>query len=315
MHRIGASVAAEGGRIHLSFNRTATWESPFGLAGTFVALGDEQVGPLMFFLALPPGQELEKDPPHAHASDNWRITLKGSMPMGPDTYGTGEFRFQQGWKPYGYDHPAVGPEGGWTALMFADRRGLRMRHVHKATAPSSPQPVEVATAEWTGIVGDVRSDDPAEGSGPSALVTSFGHVRGSHLDGGFSAAGRWPLVADGTRAIAALLGDQERGPVLVLSTTDADRCSSPEFVVDTEVLRLVVDGSCVVGDRWYGAGDFWLQEAGVPSPGVIAGPGGLREVVVFGDRRRAVPSNISDGWTSALPSLIGELSARLQEVA
>jgi hypothetical protein len=46
--------------------------------------------------------------------------------MGPARYGPGEFRFQQGWKPYGADGVAAGPDGGWTVLMFADRRGVRV---------------------------------------------------------------------------------------------------------------------------------------------------------------------------------------------
>ena len=64
---------------------------------------------------------------HAHASDNWRISVRGTTNMGRDTYEQGQFRFHDGGVPYASDNFAWGPDGGYGIIMFADRRGFAIR--------------------------------------------------------------------------------------------------------------------------------------------------------------------------------------------
>ena len=66
---------------------------------------------------------------HAHASDNWRISVRGTTNMGRDTYEQGQFRFHDGGVPYASDNFAWGPEGGYGIIVFADRRGFAIRPV------------------------------------------------------------------------------------------------------------------------------------------------------------------------------------------
>src|SRR5205823_252902 len=90
---------------------------------------------------------------HGHDSDSWRMSLLGESHMGTATYGPGEFRFQQGGKPYGKDDFAAGPNGGYHLVMFADRRGFRTRPVKKELEPIiKPQDDRAARALGIGLV-------------------------------------------------------------------------------------------------------------------------------------------------------------------
>src|SRR5260370_25666960 len=126
----------------LSFSRAEEWGGLVFPAG-FEFLGDPERGPVIRMMAMPPGLSTDGEdgksaPPHGHASDNFRIALRGALRMGARSYGSGEFRLQQGWKPYGPDTVAEGPDGGWEMLMFADRRGMRMRPTR--ARPDDPVP-------------------------------------------------------------------------------------------------------------------------------------------------------------------------------
>src|SRR5688500_14885507 len=58
---------------------------PLDVAAIF--FGDEECGPVLFLFATPPGVSLPASEAHGHASDSWRMPLKGSFRMGRTEYG------------------------------------------------------------------------------------------------------------------------------------------------------------------------------------------------------------------------------------
>lgn len=258
-----------------------------------LVLGDDEVGPVLMFFRLDAGINPPNAPRHGHASDNFRISLLGELPMGRESYGPGQFRLQQGWAPYASDNYAQGPEGGWTALMFADQRGTRVRPV-PADGPELTD-ANAKVAEWIGIRGDLVSTEPADQPGPSAMVTTLDGVRkAAHINADFEGADDWLAVGEHARAVAALMGDPEKGPFMLLATVSPGGRALSSCACDTEVFRLVVRGSCTIGADRYEAGDMRVDVAGGRFGDVVAGPDGLDEVVVVADRRAIVAGAIDD---------------------
>ena len=161
-----------------------------------ILMGDEKCGPMVYLVALPPGVNPEETQgiAHGHASNTLRMSVLGVQPMGPARYGPGEFRFQQGYVPYGPDGIAAGPDGGWTLLMFADRRGARMRPV-KESGRYPEIEFEAVLADWMGYKSDYFGDEGVELPGESRLFTSKGEIdRGRGFEGSFSETSDWHLT-------------------------------------------------------------------------------------------------------------------------
>jgi len=323
MLKVGGGVAKDG-YIELSLKRPHEFATPPGsevgdiaprtVSRTFVQIGDAVAGPVIKFFSTAPGVDLPSFAAHSHASDSWRLVMRGEFAMGKDVYVSGDFRLQQGWRPYPGDRVACGPDGGWTMLMFADRRGTRMRAVK-----TEHQEVFMATqtqpmADWEGTAGDLFSDAPNDTAGPTALVTTLGEPgKPGHVDGTFKHTSGWRSVGANVRMAAALLGDADCGPALLMTATAPGEVSAPQCAVSTELLRLIVDGSCTIGNEHYAAGDIRVQAAGAATSTVVAGPEGVSEVLVFGDRRGASPSASGEGWSAAIDQVLEELSAKLDQ--
>lgn len=308
--------------VEFSFLETNRWTVPADLKSsartantpfdtTALLLGDETAGPLVLFLSVHPGFNPPDAPAHGHASDNFRMSALGVLPMGPESYGAGEFRFQRGWKPYPSDNYAHGPDGGWTVLCFGDRRGVKTRYV----SPKAPTHAagDAKLAEWLGIKGDLNSDDLADTAGPSALITNVADFKKPFLNGSYSASKEWPQIDPYTNSAGALMGHQEHGPVLILSSTVAGAQAASQFTVDTEVFHFVSRGGCTIGGVEQKAGDMWVQRSGRPMGPIVAGDDGVEELVVLGDRRYAMPASTPalQGWPATLTPLITELSRSL----
>jgi hypothetical protein len=275
-------------------------ERPIDVAG--ILFGDEVTGPAMFLVATRSDESLPELPAHGHASDSWRMPLLGSFAMGRTEYAAGDFRFQRGWRTYPSDNFATGPDGGWTVLVFGDRRGTRVR---LASAAQEAPKLEAALAEWTGIHGDQL--DPDDSCPESTMVTSIGAGAASgHVDGSFAETADWGEATDGGRRLAGLVGDEISGPLVVLTQQSADACAAPGGLVGTDVVRIVVRGSCMIGDRDYVAGDLHVRRAG-PVDEVVAGSEGLSEVVIFADRRAVQGSG--EGWATSHLDLVRSLAS------
>ena len=306
------------GHIDLSFRAPERWIGPAAvqaasrvaetpLSATAVALGDEEVGPVLLFLRLAPGVNPPDAPAHGHASDNWRISLRGTLPMGRESYGPGQFRLQEGWKPYASDNYAAGPAGGWSALLFADRRGMRMRHV-KAEGSELTESNRLL-AEWLGISGDLVSDSPDDAPGPSRMVTSLDDARrAAHINAGFEDSDGWLEAAPGSRFSVALMGDPVHGPIVILARTAPGGQALSSCSFSTEVFRMVVRGSHTIAGTVYEAGDMRVDEPEARYDLVVAGDSGVDEVIVIADRHGATPAILGDGgWAEALQAEIGRL--------
>lgn len=320
VYRIFGDFPRTDGGVRLSFRETGQWTMPPALRKavrpggnpfdvTALLFGDELKGPALLFFSVNPGVSLPDAPAHAHASDNFRMSLRGVLPMGSERYGPGEFRLQRGWKAYASDNYANGPQGGWSVLLFGDRRGVRTRHVSADAPPHDA--ADQLLAEWLGITGDLTSSDPADTSGPSAISTNLGQFRGARVNSSFARAGDWPTVSPGVRSAGSLLGDPTSGPVLLLVDSDAAAATSRGQVFDTEVFHLVVSGTCSIDGVEHTAGDMRLVPAGCRVPEVVAGPDGLQEMVVLGDRRGAAVPVPTTGWPAGVGELVDGLAREI----
>jgi hypothetical protein len=297
----------------LSFARSEEWRG-LRLPAGYVFLGDDERGPVVRMVTSPPGIALDSEdgksaPPHGHASDNLRIALRGSLKMGAHVYGPGQFRLQQGWKAYGSDTIAGGADGGWEILIWADRRGMRMRPTRGK--PDDPIPyldVEKDVAAWMGYRSDWFGDDPNMLPAPSRLASTLGVPEGGGLTGSFYDTDEWVDVGDGSRVVVSLMGDDDCGPVVVAVATDPAHTASGELSIGTETFRVAVGGSGTIGTRTYAMGDMRVDEAEAVLPAVVSGAEGLHEIVVIADRR-AVGSIVADeGWPARLADILATLS-------
>lgn len=310
--------------FNLSFAEARTWNDPPELADLndemrqahfgAITFGAERVGPALYIFAMEPGSNYPDGEAHMHASDNWRIALKGSLPVGRKNYGPREFRFNAGWKAYPSDNGAQGPEGGWSAVFFADRRGTAVRPVSKTLTREQAEVFEGAAmvSNWAETGGDVV--DLADTADESCLLTTLGALNNSgYLNGSFDDRTSWCQDAAGRAVAGALMGHPSMGPIVLLSHAPAGPIQLPDRTLDTEIVRMVVTGSCTIGDVTYREGGIRLQKAGVPSGPAVADRDGVSEVVILGDRR-VVLDSLQDkgGWSPAAREVLEKLASELQ---
>lgn len=299
-------------RVDISFRDVARWSSLPSSAGTpltttAVLFGDDERGPALLLLHLAPGVTLPSSSAHGHASDSWRISLKGTLPMGPDSYDPCEFRFQHGWKPYASDNLANGPDGGWTALLFGDRRGMRPRLVRHGDGPEiTDQDAEWAT--YLGIDGDLSSVASDATPGPSSFASTFDDAtRGARINGSFHDAQTW-VSGPSACVAAAAMGDADVGPVMLLVSLEPGAVA-PVFPVRSDVVRITCDGELHSGGRILGAGDLRVQGPGELEEST-AGPVGACEAIIVGDRRDLVVDGDST-WGTVLDEVLTYLRSRI----
>lgn len=311
MHRILAPEppAPADGNIDLDFRQPESWRRTGDGHGLGMMLGDEVAGPFVYLSSYPPQDEMMPTAfAHAHASDNWRITVRGTTNMGKDAYTDGQFRFQDGGVPYASDNFAWGPDGGFGLIMFADRRGFAINPVKKEIA-AKVVPEQEAVGRALGI--DMQ--DPCPGA--PAIATTLGSTARGHLIDGFETADDWTQLAPGVRAVASLLGEPECGPVLLLLDCDAGAEALPARTIGTEVLVALLSGDVGVSERTLEQGDVRIVEAGLAAPPMVAGSSGARLAVIIADRRALAAAlaegAFGDAWTSALSSVLDTLRADL----
>lgn len=283
-----------------SFRDTAAWVDFSNGKDLALLIGDPACGPLIELTSRPPEpEEMPRAPAHAHASDNWRVTIQGTTNMGTYAYGAGEFRFQDGGVPYPGDNLAWGPSGGFGIIVFADRRGSPIRFVD----PDHPfqEGADQGARAFAGAYG-FELCDPCPGA--PAIRTTLGKTKHGHLDAGFEDSDAWPEALPGVRLATSLLGEVGAGPVLALLRCDPGAPACPAGTVETEVFHAVVAGSCVVGGTRRALTDAWVTEPGV-QPEVVAGADGLSHVIVFADRRAV------GGFTASGDADSRELAASL----
>jgi hypothetical protein len=245
---------------------------------------------------------------HAHASDNWRISVRGTTNMGRDAYTQGQFRFHDGGVPYASDNFAWGPDGGYGIIMFADRRGFPIRPV-KAELAEQMMPAQEAAGRAMGI--DVQ--DPCPGA--PAIITTLGPTTRAHLDGGFDTSEQWDEIVPGVRMAAGLAGEPTCGPMLVFVDCAAGTEAVPVRSIGSETIIAPVSGSLDAADVTMSHGDVRVEEADVDHPALMAGPDGAQVVVIFADRRelRSALDNgrMSGALGAALSPVLEDLQRQL----
>lgn len=286
------------GHVDATFTDRAAWSESQGATILPMMLGDEHCGPFIVLSYVEPSDEqMPLSFAHAHASDNWRISVRGTTNMGRDTYEQGQFRFHDGGVPYASDNFAWGPDGGYGIIMFADRRGFAIRPV-KAEIAAKVTPEQELAGKFLGI--DMQ--DPCPGA--PAIATTLGLTERAHLDGGFDASDAWTEIAPGVRMAAGLAGEPTAGPVLVFVTGAAGCEAVPEHTVATEILVAPVSGSVEAAGTTLAQGDVRVEDRDTAHPALVAGDDGVELVLIFADRR---------GLRSALEAgtLAGALGAAL----
>ncbi len=232
MYRILSSTPMESvdGHVNLSWTDRTGWSDNMGVKILSILAGDEHCGPfIVLSYAEPSEEQMPLSFAHAHASDNWRISIRGTTNMGRDTYQQGQFRFHDGGVPYASDNFAWGPDAGYGIIMFADRRGFAIRPVKEEIAAQLTPRQEAAGAAM-GI--DMR--DPCPGA--PAIATTMGPTRRAHLDGGFDGSDEWDEIAPGVRMAAGLAGEPECGPVLVFLSCASGREAVPTRSIGSETI-------------------------------------------------------------------------------
>jgi hypothetical protein len=297
---------------HIDATYTDRNGSPEDLGATNLPMlvGDDRCGPFVVLSYVEPSAEqMPLSFAHAHASDNWRISVRGTTNMGHDTYEQGQFRFHDGGVPYASDNFAWGPDGGYGSIMFADRRGFAIRPV-KAEIAEKVVPAQQAAGALLGI--DLQ--DPCPGA--PAIATTMGRTRRAHLDGGFDTSDRWDEIAPGIRMAAGLAGEPTSGPVLVFLDCAAGREAVPGRILGTETIVAPVTGSVDAAGTTLAQGDVRIEEADVEHPALVAGPDGAQLVLIVADRR-ALGSALADGTvggavgaalSTVLPKLLRDVS-------
>lgn len=312
MYRILSSESMEpvDGHVDASFTNRTGWSEELGATILAILAGDDRCGPFIVLSYVEPTEEqMPLSFAHAHASDNWRISVRGTTNMGRDAYGQGQFRFHDGGVPYASDNFAWGPDGGYGIIMFADRRGFAIRPV-KAEIAERVGPQQQAAGAFLGI--DMQ--DPCPGA--PAIATTMGPTTRSHLDGGFDASDKWDEIAPGIRMAAGIAGEPECGPMLVFLDCAAGCEALPARSIGSETIVAPVSGSVAAADAILAQGDVRLEESDVEHPALVAGPDGAQLVVIFADRRAlrsaldrgALAGPVGATFATVLTQLQSELS-------
>jgi hypothetical protein len=158
-----------------------------------------------------------------------------------------------------------------------------------------------------------------EDDGVDGLVTTIDKPfsRVGHVDGSFDEAVEWNLVGEGGRVAVTLMGVHDAGPVVILQRTPPGQVATPAVTFGSDVFRCVISGSAHAAGQTQEMGDTAALPDGHRWPQAVAGPHGLDEVIIIGDRRGATSLAPDDhaGWTDTLNGLISRLSSRLPAAA
>jgi hypothetical protein len=294
------------GHVDMTYTDRSGWSEDLGAKILAMLLGDEHCGPFVVLSYVEPSEDqMPLSFAHAHASDNWRISIRGTTNMGRDTYEQGQFRFHDGGVPYASDNFAWGPDGGYGIIMFADRRGFAIRPV-KAEIAERVVPAQEAAGAFLGI--DMQ--DPCPGA--PAIATTMGPTTRAHLDGGFDTSDQWDEIAPGVRIAAGIAGEPACGPVLAFLDCAAGCEAVPTHTLGTEMIVAPVAGSIDADGTTLAQGDVRVELPDVEHPALVAGPDGVQLVLIVADRR-ALRSALDGGTvTGALGAALVTVLADLQ---
>lgn len=274
-------------------------------------LGDPMSGPMARFLSFPPGRESVringKAYAHHHRTDTFRVAL-GPQPM--QTRILGQWLDHGDFVLRGANDVYIEKSGGRGAILLlvsADRRGY-----HPVYGEADREEAEGTLDATASVVfGDqmppFHQRDVDAIPGPESSFASL-EAQQPVLFGSMRDDRNWTVLADGSRAGAVFMADPVSGPLVLLSRNAPGAVEAPAGRHASDMVRLVLSGSCSVGERVNSAGDFRYTRAGNREEEVVHGPAGSTQILIFGDRRGWLPQD--GGPASAL-----EACPRLAEIA
>jgi hypothetical protein len=288
----------------------------------FFGLGDPRSGPLVGIIGDAPATPAEMAagpvlaPPHGHPSDSFRVCLRGELVVGRDRYPRGAFRFQDGAVPYGRDGDLPHEDGNWRVLVFADRRGYRIRPTNPELRRSFAANANAERHAYglDDIVPEPFDDDEDGIQGMNSTLGPAGSL--GNVDGSYATSDQWERLPSGQRVAVGLLGDTTTGAIVILLRTPAGVTSSGDLNLGTDTFRMIVRGGteASAATSYEREGDMVLRAADDPSPPVVAGPDGLDEALLLADRRhllgRTTEDRAEDGWPAHVARMVRELPPR-----
>jgi hypothetical protein len=276
------------------------------LSGASFSLGDAMGGPSAM-LSITRRLFPKKAPTHRHKTDTFRMALGEPIVVGRTSYAHGEFRMQQVDTYYGPEY-WTDEVGTNQLLIMADRRGGK---------PYLTTPELQALSD----LGRTAEEELGEGYRQHASDAAIHHViadnigamlHAGHWNAGFTDTSSWPSLSDGTRLAVIAFGDPSNGPLLVCWDRPAGATPLPAFTMNTDFLRLVVDGSVSFGDRPAGRLAFRIQQSGSDHDASTVGPDGAKELWLIADRRDWRPE-LRDASAAQL-SLVDEVAEQVDTV-
>jgi hypothetical protein len=194
-------------------------------------------------------------------------------------------------------------------IFFADRRGTEIRP--SVARPSQETLNSIAQEKQLAQWGGLRVDE-SDKCGESCLVTTMGDLNNAGArEGAFSDADSWRRDDTGRAMASALLNDATQGPLFIFASTPPGLECIPSGLVATEVVRVIVEGSCAIGDTPYSCGDVRLDAANIVVEEAKAGPGGVKEVLIFGDRQGVFSMSSASSRPAIFEEEVKALRARL----
>jgi hypothetical protein len=116
----------------------------------------------------------------------------------------------------------------------------------------------------------------------------------------------------GMRMLLCFAGEPTSGSLFLTAIAPPGASAMPRSTWATEVMTVVVVGSCSIDGTRYVPGDIRIQEAGVPHPEITHGDDELQVMVVVGDRRLALPT--VDEGDSAAQAWVDDYAQLLERV-
>jgi hypothetical protein len=300
-----------GDHLDVSFRRTDEWSpSPLrSIRSAAIRIGDAEVGPSVLLGAVTPLPEEPLDwthgidPMHFHGSDQFRLVVDGDWVTARDPLTSGQFGFQEAGRVY-QEHPA-NEAPSWLVLVYGDRRGEPATLTLEADRRALQNAAEIAGSALS--TGGAYPHPAGPKGAPAVRTTAGGPIRGQRRSS-FGDSDGWRELEDGVGVFAGMWGDSAAGPMVLLVRAGAGE-AVPEATYSSEVLLVVANGSCRIGDAEYQAGDLRVQQANAPLASLVAGVDGVQLAIMLADRRAAVDvAAESVEWVQLLKTLYVELT-------
>ena len=251
------------------------WEQTGESRSSSWFLGDDPCGPMIYFLdSAQPAAEGPRFPVHHHDSDELRLVLSGALRVGRTWLHPGHFRMQAANHDYGPE--MTGPDGCQEMVLFADRRGFIPEYPNARDEEALGWLAGYFATQYAGYIpergaGEVTRNYRSLLAGSELVPSRHGHVDSSFDDPSWRSIG-------GLRYSCWAMGPEPLRPLILLVDAAPGVAVAPRLKFRTDHVRLVLTGSCDIGDHHYGAGDIRVQQAGHFLGPEVAGANGCRQI-------------------------------------